>query len=71
MKTKLPVRMADLLKKREYQSVILTFSDGSTASFTGPAVVDRDTDLLVVDIVFTEPRPLGADMEFAPMKDIQ
>ena len=70
METRLPVKMADLLKKREYQSVVLTFSDGSTASFTGPAVVDRDTDLLVVDIVFTEPKPLDADTIFVPISEI-
>jgi len=71
MKTRLPIRITDPLKKREYQSVVLTFSDGSTASFTGPAVVDRDTDLLVVNIAFTEPKPLDADTIFVPISEIQ
>jgi len=70
METRLPVRMADLLKKREYQSVVLTFSDGSTASFTGPAVIDFDADLLVVDVAFTTPKPLDADTIFVPIGEI-
>lgn len=40
------------------QSVIITFSDGTIGTFTGPAVVSEDKPVQISDIVFTSPQPL-------------
>ena len=40
------------------QSVVITFSDGSKATFTGPAVCFEGEEKRIQDIYFTEPKPL-------------
>lgn len=54
-----------------YQTVVLTFSDGRTASFTGKAAItEKDLELTVVDVAFTPPRPVpeGYHLEELPTK---
>ena len=53
----------------EYQLVWITFSDGRKACFVGQAVVrEKDAQALrVVDIKFTEPKPLPAGCSFEQM----
>lgn len=48
------------MKKEEMiQSVVITFSDGRKASFTGHAVVfQEDQGTKISDISFTPPRPI-------------
>ncbi len=49
-------------KQEMIQSVIITFSDGRRASFTGHAVVfQKDREVKILDISFTPPRPMPAD----------
>jgi len=43
------------------QSVVIAFDDGTTATFTGPAVCFEGEKRKISDIHFTEPKPLPAD----------
>jgi len=43
------------------QSVVIKFSDGSTATFSGPAVVFDGDEKKISDIYFTKPAPMPAD----------
>jgi hypothetical protein len=43
------------------QAVIITFKDGTTASFTGPAVVFENNKKVISDVKFTPPRPLPSE----------
>ena len=49
------------MDSRMQQSVVITFDDGSWATFTGPAIAYPGDKLRIVDTVFTEPRPLEDD----------
>lgn len=42
------------------QSVVITFSDGFKATFTGPAACFEGEERRIEDIYFTEPKPLPA-----------
>jgi hypothetical protein len=49
----------------QYQTVIVTLSNGTTGSFTGPAIVNpNNKDLRISRIVFTEPQELPKGMKF-------
>lgn len=51
--------MSKSKKKDMLQSVILTFSDGTTAVFTGKAVVFKlDPNKKIVNLAFTRAEPL-------------
>jgi len=52
---------------RKRQSCVMRFSDGSVATFTGPAVVDSDEIIHVVGVFFTEPQNLLDDENFEEM----
>lgn len=54
----------DIGKEREYQSVVLTFDNGKTATFAGPVCARPGSTRRVTDIIFTEPRPLPNDTCF-------
>lgn len=43
------------------QSVIITFKDGTTANFTGPAVVFENNEKVISDVKFTPPKPLPSE----------
>ena len=43
------------------QAVIITFKDGTTASFTGPAVVFENDEKVISDVKFTPPKPLPSE----------
>lgn len=43
------------MTREEYQSVILTLSDGTTVTFTGKVAVRPGDKRLITKIVFTEP----------------
>jgi hypothetical protein len=47
--------------KEMIQGVIITFDDGTTASFSGPAVCFKGEKKKISDISFTEPKPLPED----------
>jgi len=51
-------------KERMYQAVVITFDDGSTATFTGRAVVWPGEKRRTVKIQFTEPEELPEDCSF-------
>jgi len=54
------------LKKDEMiQSVVITFNDGSTATFSGPAVCFKGEKKKILDISFTEPKPLPKDCSWS------
>jgi hypothetical protein len=42
------------------QSVVITFSDGFKATFSGPAACFEGEERRIEDIYFTEPKPLPA-----------
>ena len=48
----------------EYQSIIITFSDGSTAIFTGQVSCRPGDIRTITNIKFTEPKELPKDMHF-------
>jgi len=49
-------------EKEMIQSVIITFSDGKKASFTGLAVVFQENQgMKISDISFTPPKPMPSD----------
>jgi len=48
-------------RKHKIQSVILTFSDGTTAIFTGKVVCLPNEQKILKDIKFTMPRDLPDD----------
>jgi len=56
-------------ENREYQSIIITFNDGTNATFTGPAIATTGTRLRIVDIKFTSPKLLPPDTYFGLLKD--
>ena len=45
-------------KDQMIQGVIITFDDGTTASFSGPAVCFEGEKKKISNIIFTEPKPL-------------
>lgn len=49
------------------QGVVITFNDGSTAVFTGRAVVMSGDKRTISNIKFTEPRKLPKDCSFEEM----
>jgi hypothetical protein len=54
------------VKKEEMiQGVILTFDDGTTASFSGPAVCFNGEKKKISGISFTEPKPLPEDCSWS------
>jgi len=55
-----------------YQSVILTFDDGTKATFTGKAYVFPGCQSYVTAIHFSEPRPMpdGASWEEVPSNEL-
>lgn len=54
-------RTENAINTRQFQTVIITFDDGSVASFTGPACVFPGEELRVTKVRFTEPREFGPD----------
>lgn len=57
--------------ERRIQYVIITFADGGTASFSGPAVVDIEDQekRRIAGVYFTKPRELPSDMNFESMTE--
>lgn len=57
-------------KPEMYQSVILTLNDGRKGRFLGPALVfKKDKGVkTVVDVQFTEPKPMPNGMSFEVIK---
>jgi hypothetical protein len=51
--------------KEMIQGVIITFDDGTTASFSGPAVCFKGEKKKISDISFTEPKPLPEDCSWS------
>lgn len=49
---------------QKIQNVIITFKDGQKAVFTGPAVVFKEEEKIVSNIVFTPPKPMPSDCEW-------
>lgn len=48
-----------------YQNCIVTLSDGRKLTFIGPAqAFDRDKGIAIVDIAFTNPKPLPENCYF-------
>jgi hypothetical protein len=57
-------------KVRRIQYVIITFDDGTTASFSGPAVFETgDKNKRIIGVNFTQPRDLPSDMYFEAIGD--
>jgi hypothetical protein len=55
----------------QYQSVVIIFSDGRKAVFTGSAVVsEKDQPLSIRSIKFTLPRDLPENVSFTFLEDI-
>lgn len=52
-----------------HQSVIITLSDGTIATFTGESIVFPGDSRTVVDIKFTEPRELPNGYYFEEIKN--
>lgn len=50
--------------QQQIQSVIIKFKDGTSASFTGPAVVFEDGEKVISDVKFTKPRPLPEEFQW-------
>lgn len=48
-------------KSSMLQAVVITFSDGTTASFTGPAVVFEDGEKSISNVSFSRPRAIPDD----------
>ena len=46
------------------QSVIIKFKDGTTANFTGPAIVFENNEKVISDVKFTTPRPLPPEFSW-------
>jgi hypothetical protein len=60
--------MSKSKKKDLMQSVILTFSDGTTATFTGKAVASElDPARFITNIEFTQPEPLPEGTYFTQL----
>jgi len=51
------------------QGVVITFDDGATATFTGPAVCFDGDKRKISDIYFTEPKPLPAGCSWVAVND--
>jgi hypothetical protein len=57
--------MAQNNSKKMYQNCIVTLSDGRKLTFIGPAqAFDRDKGIAIVDIAFTNPKPLPENCYF-------
>lgn len=54
----------------EYQSVVLTFSDGTVAVFGGPVVCRPGDTRRITKIAFTEPEPLPEDCSWGLLRDL-
>jgi hypothetical protein len=50
------------------QSVVLTFDDGTTATFSGRAVCFEGEQKKIRDISFTPPQPLPADCSWGELE---
>ena len=55
-------------KTQEMQWIIITFSDGVVAHFSGVAVTYPGDTRTITSVVFTPPEPLAADMQFLPIE---
>ena len=53
---------------QEMQCLIITFSDGVVAQFTGPAVFYPGDTRTISTVLFTPPQPLPEDMQFIPIE---
>ena len=49
----------------EYQTVVLTLSDGRRGSFTGPVLVEKSGTVRLTSVQFTFPKKLPAGAKFA------
>ena len=60
-----------MTKQEEYQTVIITLSDGREGKFTGRKLVDLSDDGIakVIKIKFTESKPLPNGYEFEELKE--
>ena len=56
----------------EYQSVLITLSDGTIGRFTGEVLVRAHEirNLIVADVKFTEPQELPEGCSFKMLKEI-
>ena len=55
---------------QEMQSIIITFSDGVVAQFMGQAVFYPGDTRKITSVLFTEPQPLPAEMQFLPIETL-
>ena len=53
---------------QEMQWIIITFSDGVVAHFSGVAVTYPGDTRKITSVLFTPPEPLQADMQFLPIE---
>ena len=53
---------------QEMQWIIITFSDGVVAHFSGLAVTYPGDTRTIASVVFTPPEPLAPDMQFLPIE---
>ncbi len=57
------------MKKEQFQSLIVTLSDGSKGVFTGKVLTTSISDKrTIVDIKFTEPKPMPKGVQFVHFK---
>lgn len=56
------------LLENTWQSVIITLDDGTVAIFTGKAICKRGDARQIVDIRFTEPKPLPDDCSWGSLQ---
>jgi len=55
----------------QYQQVIITFSDDTFAVFTGPFVIDKNINLLMItSVVFSEGKEMPNDTVWLEKKDV-
>ena len=52
---------------QEMQWIIITFSDGVVAHFSGVAVTYPSDTRTITSVLFTPPEPLPAEMQFLPI----
>ena len=55
---------------QEMQWIIITFSDGVVAHFSGLAVTYPGDTRKITSVLFTPPEPLQADMQFLPIETL-
>ena len=55
-------------QSQQMQWIVITFSDGVVAYFSGLAVTYPGDTRTITSVSFTPPEPLAADMQFLPIK---